>query len=372
MAQKTTLSTIGIPGALPTFTAKTSALVTPDSYPFGAYARCLIGDPLGQVKAEVQPAMGPVLWRLNDLGQVKLRFTVRDPLFYKELFRFGGRVLLQFSNGLPDWGGVFDPPERWSADGTIETVAYEAGYLLGFRRTAKRRRFIEVTVGTILASLIDEANAISEVGLTLGSVWYGGDQHRVEYNYTSLLDVLRKSLTQDLSNADWDVRPVYSNGTITFRVGLYEQKGTTKNGVCLIEGHNAEVEYQRVGSITNQWYVAGGGSDWGENRKVGTAYDASSISSYGLREGLKTVSGNLYQYMLDNQAALLVADSKSPHAQLGAVSVDRAPGKFQDYDVGDTIKIMSHSFGYDGLALVVAREFDPSTCMCKNVIEEVV
>lgn len=372
MAQKTTLSTIGIPSTLPTFVAKTSALITPDSYPFGAYVRCLIGDQLGRIQAEVQPALGPVLWRLNDLGQVRLRFTVRDPLFRKELIRFGGRVLLQFSNALPNWGGVFDPPQRWGADGTIETTVYEAGYLLGFRRTAKRRRFIEATVGTILASVLDEANAISEVGLTLGSVWYGGDQHRVEYNYTSLLDVVRKSLTQDLSDADWDVQPVESNGNITFRIGLYESKGTTKTGVCLIEGHNAEVEYQRAGTIINTWYVAGGGSDWGSGRKVGTASDNASISDYGLREGLRTVSGNDYQYMLNNQAQLLVADSAEPKNQLSAVSVDHAPGKFQEYDVGDTIQIMSHSIGYNGMALVVSREFDPKSCMCKHVLEEVV
>lgn len=347
------------------------APVVPDSSPFGAYVRCLIGDQTGRVEAEVQADIGPVLWRFNDIGQVKLKFTVRDPIFQKELIQFGGRVLLQFSNGLPDWGGVFEPPERWGADGTIETVVYEAAYILGFRRTAKRRRFIDATVGTILATVLDEANAISEVGVSLGSIWYGGDQHRVEYNYTSLLDVLRKSITQDLSSADWDVRPVYSGGIITFRVGLYEQKGATNRNVCLIDGHNAEIEYQRVGQVINQWYVAGSGSDWSSVRKVGTAYDSASISTYGLREGIKVESGLNYQYMLDNQAALLLAESKQTRNQIGATSVSRAPALFQDYDVGDVIQVMSHTVNYSGLVQVVAREFDPKTCLCKVVIEEV-
>lgn len=372
MAQKTTFALTGIPGALPTFIAKTSANVVPTPISFGSYVRCLIGDQLGQVEAEVQPELGPVLWRFNDIGQVKLKFTIRDPIFRKELIGFGGRVLLQFSNGLPDWGGVFDPPERWGSDGTIETVVYEAAYLLGHRRTAKRRRFIDATVGTILATVVDEANAVSELGVTLGSVWYGGDQHRVEYNYTTLLDVLRKSIGQDLSSADWDVRPVYSGGFITFRVGLYEQKGSTKNGVCLIDGHNAEIDYQRVGNVINQWYVAGSGSDWSSVRKVGTAYDASSISTYGLREGVKVESGMNYQYMLDNQAALLLAESKQTRNQIGATSVNRAPARFQEYDVGDTIQVMSHTLNYSGMVQVVAREFDPRSCMCKNVVEEVV
>lgn len=345
---------------------------SPAVVPFGAYVRCLIGDQLGRVEAEVQPELGPILWRYNDMGQVKLKFTIRDPLFRKELIRFGGRVLLQFSNGLPDWGGVFDPPERWGADGTIETVVYEGGYLLAHRRTAKRLRFIEATVGAILTGVIDEANAISEVGVTLGSIWLGGDQHRVEYNFTSLLDVLRKSIAQDLSSADWDVRPVYAGGYITFRVGLYEQKGTTKNGVCLIEGHNAEIDYQRVGNVINQWHVAGSGSDWSSLRKVGTAFDTSSISTYGLREGVKVESGLNYQYMLDNQAALLLEESKSTRNQIGAISVDHAPASFQEYDVGDTIKVMSHTVNYDGLVQVVAREFDPRSCLLKNVVEEVV
>lgn len=338
---------------------------------FGAYVRCLIGDQLGRVEAEVQPALGPVLWRLNEIGQVKIRFAVSDPIFRKELIRFGGRVLLQFSNGLPDWGGVFDPPQRWGADGTIETTVYEASYLLGRRRTAKRRRFVNATIGTILASVIDEANTISEVGLLLGNIWYGGDQHRVEYNYALLLDVLRKSLTSDLSDADWDVRPLYNGGYITFVLNLYERKGSIKPGVCLIDGHNAQIDYQRAGSIINQWYIAGSGSDWGGLRKVGTASDVTSINSYGLREGMKVVSGAEYQYMLDNQAQLALTDSKSPRDQLGAVSVDAAPGEFRAYDVGDTIQLMSHSVQYNGLALVISREFDPASCMCKHVIEEI-
>ncbi len=347
------------------------APVVPSPIGFGAYVRCLIGDQLGRVEAEVQPELGPILWRYNDMGQVKLKFTIRDPLFRKELIRFGGRVLLQFSNGLPDWGGVFDPPERWTADGVIETTAYEAGHLLAFRRTAKRKRFVNVTAGAILTAIMDEAAATSETGILLGSVWQGGDLHRVEYNYAPLLDVLRKSICGELSEADWDVRPVYSNGHISFYLNLYEQRGTPKRNVCLIEGHNAEIDYQRVGNITNQWYVAGSGSDWSSTRKVGFAYDPLSIGSYGLREGLRIESGVNVTARLNTQAQLLLNESKRPRIQLGSLCVDRQPAAFADYDTGDTIQVMSHSVGFSGDVVVMAREYDPRSNLCKNVIESV-
>lgn len=342
---------------------------------FGSYVRCLAADRFGRVFAELDPDIGPVLWKHNDIGQVKINWTKQDPKVTERLLHFGGRILLQFSNGLPDWGGVIDPPERWDKRGIIESAIYEAGYLLGTRQTAKMRRFVNETVGSILATIFNEVGAVSELGISLGNIWHGGDTYRVEYNYASLLKVIRDSLCGDLSDADWDVRPDIKSGHVIFRLTLYDRKGLTKNNVCLIEGHNAEIDFQRAGTITNYWVAAGSGTDWYASRRVGVAQNNNSISDYGLREGVRVLSGVANSTAaLTIQAGHLLENTATPRNQYGVTTVDQEPAKFAHYDVGDTVRLMSHNMGHSGLVTdvrVLAREYDPSTGICKLIIEEV-
>jgi len=192
-----------------------------------SYARCIIATKSNVAIAEISPEIEYISWRLNKVGRAKFSLSTSDTKAIEENLRFGNRILFEFDNGLPNWCGVIDPPRDWD-QGLIKCMAFSAEHIFSFRSTDKGRYFSGQTVGAIFKKLIQEANDVSQMGITVGTVWEGGDVHSPEYHYKSLLDIFQDSLTYNLSNADFDVTGTYASGNLIFKANLYEQKGTTK------------------------------------------------------------------------------------------------------------------------------------------------
>jgi hypothetical protein len=334
-----------------------------------------VADRAGRFIAELEPQVGPMSWRLNGVGQITFSLAASDPKAIEDYLQFGNRVLLQFSNGLPEWGGVIDTPRKWTADGRIECTAYSGEHLLSYRQTDQGRYFSAATVGKIYQALILEANAVAQTGITVGTVWTGGDGHSPEYHYHNLLEIIQDSLTKRLSDADFYVEPGEASGYVTFTAHLYERRGSTLNNVVLMQGQNvAEATLTEQGPIVNGWVVVGEGTGWGASRPVSTtAPDMTSMSAYGLRENTEIHAGMSLQTSLDATAENLLAESAYPRNILTVSVVNETPARYADYDVGDIVRLMLHSYGftpYDHLVRVLTREYDPWTGRCTLVVEE--
>lgn len=336
-------------------------------------ARVLIGDRTGKIVAEVSPALGPVSWRLNNVGRATFVMAKTDPKATADVLCYGNRVLIEFDNGLPSWGGVIDPPRKWSESG-IEVTAYSGEYLLGLRQTDYGRYFSGATVGHIFERLIVEANEVWPTGVTVGSAWGGGDPHSPEYHFGNLLDKIRDSVCRRLSTADFEIVPSLASGVITFTAYLYERRGSDKPGVVLLEGHNlAGISLLEQGKIVNSWDLAGSGTTWGDDRLMAHEEDAASISAYGFREGSAVYPDTVLQATLDTTAENLLAESKDPHNILQLSAVDKSPAAFASYDVGDCVRVMLHSYGfggYDHMVKVQTREYDVAAGTCTLVVRE--
>ncbi len=337
-------------------------------------ARVLVADRTGRILAEVEPQVGPLSWRLNGVGKATLTFAKSDPKASEDYLQFGNRVLIQFANGLPDWGGVIDPPRNWT-ESSIRVTAYSGEYLLGWRQTDRGRYFDSATVGYIFQQLIAEANAVAASGVTVGTVWDAGSAHSPEYHFANLLKVIRESLTARLSGGDFAVLAAEAGGYVTFTAHFYERRGADKPGVVLLEDHNlAEVTLSEQGPIVNSWVTVGQGTTWGEERPLGQAQDADSIAAYGLRQDSEMHADTSAQATLDETAANLLAESARPRNVLTLAATDLAPARFAAYDLGDALRVLLHSYGfggYDGLVRVLAREYDPGRGVCKLVVQEV-
>jgi hypothetical protein len=335
--------------------------------------RFLVGDVSGTLIAELECDIGPVSWRLNDVGSVKFGVARTSSKATSDFLKYGNRVLIEFDNGLPNWTGIIDPPREWNK-GMIQCTAYSAEYILGFRQTDKGRYFSDASVGYIFEHLISESNLVEDTGIAVGSVYYGGDNHWPDYHFDNLLKTIRESLCDRLSDYDFEVVGSESGGRISLTANLYERKGSSKANVVLIEGSNlTEQKLLEQGSIINYWDVAGEGNEWGSTRLVSNAQDVTSRSTYGLRQGAAIFSSVSVQTTLDNHATTLLDETKDVHSMVDLSVVNESPALFQDYDVGDSVRVILTTCGFGGfddMVRIWAREYDPRTGACRLVTRE--
>jgi hypothetical protein len=339
-----------------------------------SFARVIVGDKAGSQLAELSADIGPISWRLNKVGKVTFSLAVTDPKATQDNLKYGNKLLIQFSNGLPNWGGVIDPPRKW--DGSrISVTAYTAAYLFKYRITGKNKTFSGATVGAIFQALINETNADEDTGVQIGSIYAGGTGHGPEYHYKNLLDIFQKSLAAGMSTSDFDFVPTLVNGKIVFTANFYESKGIDKTNFALVDGANiTKLRLIEQGPIVNDWDLAGKGTGWGAERITASDQNIESISSYGLRQGSKVYSDVSIQGTLDDHAANLLDEFETPFNIFEIEAADKKPGKFADYDLGDTITLMAPDYGFGGIKTTVrilARSFDPDSGLCDLVVQEV-
>lgn len=331
----------------------------------------LVGDQHGRVMGELAGELLGVAWKLNDYGQARLVIPRTGATATERLLRPGNRVLIQFGNGLPDWGGMMDLPRKWK-DGRIEVTAYSGERILVDRVTDRGRYFNNATAGQIFRALLSEA---APVGVDVGDVWMGGDLHGPDYHYRNLYDIFTKSLSSRIEAADWNVSARLTRGQIAFRANYYEKRGVDHGRrIALVEGINlAEGDLNEQGTLVNEWLLAGAGTGWSaDNRIFARARDEVSIAKYGLRQKGEVRVDVSVQETLDRSAAVSLAESREPRAIVDPVTLDRPPARWKEYDVGDTVRVELYSAGWDGYVSSVrikAREFLPGRGVCSLVIE---
>lgn len=340
-----------------------------------SYSRLVVGDRFGTVIAELQPDIEFVNWRLNKIGQTKFRISTTDPKAISTILQYANRVLIEFENGLPDWGGVIYPSRTWDKK-IITATVYSPEYLFKYRTTDKGRYFTNQTVGEIFTALINEANAIEDTGISVGEVWGGGIVHSPDYHFKRILDIFQKSLTKRLSTADFAILPSLIDGKITFTANLYDSRGANKSGLALIQGKNlSRVKLVEQGPIINSWDVAGEGTGWGDARLTANASNINSMNLYGLREDSRVYSDVSTQGTLDENAENLLSESGNPFNIYTLETADIEPTKFAAYDIGDMVSLLAHDYGFGGTKTtirILAREFSPQTGKCSLVVQEII
>jgi hypothetical protein len=334
-------------------------------------------DRRGARLAEIEPAWDLVSWRLNGVGMARFSLPYSDPKCTPDNLQFGNRLLVEFSNGLPDWGGVIDVPRRRDAYG-VTITAYTGEQLLNWRVTAKGRYFAAQMPGAIFESLITEENATWPTGVTVGSVYSGGTARTIEYHRHDLL-----ARIQDLARLtghDFAVLPVITGGELTFQANWYERRGSDKSDqVELIEGLNlglgAQMDAQ--GPLANRVILVGEGTGWGDDRLEGIAEDATSRDLYGYREYAEVQSGVTEQTTLDANATALASTYAYPRARLDLPEVlNLPPARYADYDVGDdvatSVLLAGATQGWESRwsVRVLAREWTKASEACRLVVDE--
>lgn len=343
--------------------------------PAGVSILFLMADINGRVLTEIKPEITRVAWRWNAIGSLSFTMALTDPKLQPEYFVEGNRVLLQFDNGLPGWGGVLTGARDWT-ESAVTFEASSAEWVLTTRRTGRNRIFSDTPVGAILTRLVQEADVFYPTGLRLGNIWSGGLAHSPDYHYKSLYDVVAESLVGNLSAGAFDVTPALEGGYIVFYVNLYERLGSDKPHVALVETRNVSaIRYREIDETINVWHMAGEGDSWSDDARVyTTAINEESVGRHWMREDFETRSGVIYQTTLDETARKRLLETAWPTRVLGMTVLNAPPGRYEQYGIGDAVTCQLHSVGFEGvngLYEVRAREFFPADGTADLVLLEV-
>lgn len=368
MGFRSALFFLGIGVALPPLPA--SSVVS-------AHVQVLVARPNGQVLGELRTRVGAVSWKHRGVGEVGLQLARTDAYFSEEMLRFGNRVLVQFSNGLPNWGGVIASPRPWDVGGVGVSVV-QAKWLLGRRKTGWARVFSGATAGLVFESLMREAGVRHPLGVLVGTSPLGGAGYDLEFNSERLADVF-DDLVELLDVDDWDVTGRLANGSIEFTANLYQQRGEEKGNVALSNGRRGNVgavRFKEEAQIVNAWSLAGGGQGWGEgDRAYAFVVDGESVGRFGFSEDSLVVESATSVTSLEQIGRKLLGRTAWPHALVALEAADRSPGAFGEYDVGDVVSVDLWNYGFGGFRAgmrVVGREYFPERGACDLVLEEVV
>lgn len=337
--------------------------------------RVLVGNRFGNIITEVNPEVSSLVWRLNKIEKANLKFSVKDDKAIERYLRYGNRILISFDNstGIPNWGGTIETPMVWN-NGFVNATVYSIGYQLQFRITAKTRTFVSDFVGKIFRNLLVEAEHEQFMGFTFGHIWTGGRLHTVSYHYKDLWWIFNSSLRK-LEGCDFKFTPYESSdGRILFDAEVYEEQGSDKtNTVSLSEGKNVvSVKYEEQGPIINEFTSVGAGTTWGIDRPARTALERNSEQKYGIRQKSRVFSEVTDPNTLFRYSYKQAQREAYSHAMIKMDVIDKAPGLFKDYDVGDVVhcKLPNYSFdGFEGDVRILSRQFNPSSNTCKVVAE---
>lgn len=336
-----------------------------------AVAKMHVGNRNGDVLAELNGTIGPVSWRLNKIGKTTVTLALDDAK--PELLAYGNRILLEFDNGLPNWGGVIDTPLTW-AKGAVAFTVYQFEHLLQYRRTVKNRDFWAAPVGAIFFELLRDTQLDEHLGVEYGQIWTGGSIHSPRYHYDDLWEIITKGLAK-LQAADFRFSPLLSGGRITFKAEFFERLGEDLSArIALREGFNvAEATLTEQGKIVNDFAAAGSGTNWGDDRLVSAYIVNASRQRLGLRQGSKIYPSVGDQETLDRYTQAVCEDSAYPHVKAKLTVANLAPGTFAQYDVGDSVLVDLPSYGFDGYrekCKVETREYNPMTEKCTLVMAQ--
>lgn len=322
---------------------------------------------------EIRPAIESVSWTLNNAGRARLFMPYSDPKCTLANLQHGNRILIEFDNGLPSFGGVIDTPRKQNADG-VTVNAYTAEKLFSFRVTAKSRYFRATAPGSIYKGLITRTNAIRSSGIDIGNIYAGGTPRTLTYHYNDLWGRIKKLAA--LSGQDFDVTPTYDDGILKFHANWYDVKGADKsNKVHLVEGRNmADPSLNVQGNIANNVFLVGAGQTWSDQRYVAHSADTASEADYGYREYAEIQSNVKVADTLDRNAAEILAEKQNPREKFSLRVSDREPGPFGSFDVGDLVTLQAFSnhgeWAYDQVVRITGMQWNSNNTMRLEVEDE--
>lgn len=337
--------------------------VAPPSLDPGSYV-VYVGDREGVIIGELAGALESVVWAADGYGTAALVLPTDAPS-YAHLLQYGNRALIDFSNGLPLWGGVIDPP-RETRLGQTRVQLYEAAYTLSWDWTGEAAAYAGdrlYPAAQVLAGLVRD----SHLDIAIDPLAADGERVSVQFNNESLLSAAEKLRGLE-PRLHYRVRAEPLRGQrIQFALqAFYDALEDDTGRALLIQGQNL-IDWQVLeqGPIWNEVTAASQSEAAADGRFVATATAPASQMSHGLRREPVALAG-LDEDATPGQTAVAararVAALGEPRLRARGMVLNQEPGLYRSFGIGSRVAVeISRPTTARLELLVIGMEYVPSS-----------
>lgn len=339
------------------------------------------GNAIGRLSGEV----GPVMWRIDGYGTVSMRLSPREFERKSDLLTPGNPVKIEFTNGLPPWGGVIDLPWEYPRDAVTVTF-YSAEYMLGWAVAEEYANYTtddrftwmpnEVLADVMTREAVNERYRIDPYGGTMGQGTEGITVDGRGDDLLTIADAIRSAAPE----FHWHIAPMRSSspslsGSLRFSGRyFYHYRRDRRDAVMLVEGHNfTNVEVVTQGPLYNHVTVTAGNYDPADMEKRAYIWRHGG-AGVGLRERYVVLpevigiasrvesTGERIEDVLRRRAQAEYERWCSPRVRIRGRVLNKPPALFGSYEIGDVVTIVLNrqpSRTVVAPYLVIGMEFDP-------------
>ena len=300
---------------------------------------------------ELNVAVTPRSWVLNDYGRAEFTISTADPKCLERNLQYGNLIYIQhiqtknesgvLNGRLPDWVGMILPQRTWQL-GMIHVTAYSAEMILAFR--AMPWRTIKGTPKVLFQNILNFSNEAAP-----NIIIQPGQLDDITDNLTDDLKVSGydhiKTLIKN-SGMDWDVTgQLDAKGNLQLLGNLYSRKGIVTGQT--FNNLNSELESPSLteqGAPTNQVFAHSQAQTKFDRTEL-TATDQEALDDYGPLQVNQTFMGIHEPAGLQAAAQNLVNKNSRPVKILRRNALDI--GRTFDYlGTGNTWNLYDSTVGF--------------------------
>ena len=327
-----------------------------------------VADRRGVILGELQGALESVSWKADGYGTAAMILAPAAARVVAPLLEYGNRVLIEFDNGLPAWGGVIDPP-REANTSQMRVQFYEAAYMLTWRVL---ERFVFGGATGRAATALVNIVAAADVGIgTNYATAAAGPVYEGEYLQETALAMIDRVRGLDAA-LHWYVEPRPSSSRLVlFELVTYRE--TTRGGgddVVLMAGHNfVQMSTLEQGQIANRVSTSAAAGDTSE---VYVATDSESVGRFGRRDlyfSTETIAAG-EEEDAERQARERLAQTKTPTLRIQGTALNIEPGAYRRLRLGARARLESYAPPLAGSLSIVGMDFSPAAGTVSLVFDD--
>lgn len=340
-----------------------------------------VADSSGRYLGELQTwgALDRVTWATDTYGAASMTLDAAVLREAPGLIDYGNRVLIQFDNGLPAWGGVIDVP-RSTSRGQVRIQFYAAEYMFGWMEMGQSEDYTGTASNSapfILRDVLEKSTASEEYQI----LFEEGDAavaDRVEVKLpVQTLESVAKKLTGLDPAFHWRLEPLTEAYHLSYRLVTFQNwRRDATNDVVLLGGVNfVDFETLEQGPIYNVVTVTPSAAEFSRGSRYYTATDPDSIALHGRRRRFLAVrdaddtSDDLR--LLRQYADAELAKYSTPRLKVRGRWLNIDPARYGRFHLGDRVGVELAELGQKDVrtAVVYAMEFDSATGTLSVVLD---
>jgi hypothetical protein len=217
-------------------------------------------------------------WALVTETSARFILSIYDPKCNPFTIKYGNVLLIENSDGLPDWVGMIDGIHFDSGFCIVDAYTPERYF---FYRRGPRRLTLKGRAGELFAQMIQYINGLEKTVLEVGNISTNTTSMEETLNPVVLTNNLNRVVARSGEGYRW--RPVVEKGKLTVFADWFPTI-VLETGLILQDGYNITGQHPLQGvPPINDFLAYGLGADW-EARTLSIAQDVESRNEYGLRQ----------------------------------------------------------------------------------------